>query len=479
MTVVVQTPFNEHVGNGVTTVFGFTFQLLAAVDLVVSVNGVEQPTSAYTISGLGVQAGGDVTFNTAPANGAEILLSREIELSRSTDYQQNGDLRSDTVDEDFDRIWQALQGQQALLGGVLRVQYPTQITALPEPEAATLIGWNSDASALQNYELEDMGVSVSYAQWRTQEFSGDDVETEFVLDHDAGVASNIDLTVGGVSQSSLTDFTYAASTRTITFNAAPETGTNNIVARYGQALPQTVPDIDDNELSLVKLEQIGANTLLGRGSGAGNVEEIVLGTNLSITAGVLNAAGGGSSPDKATSADVIAGVDDDKYLTAAALRGGSIVQATAQATTSGTSKDVTGIPPWAKRITIHLNGVSTNGTSIIMVQIGDGAIVTSGYTGSVIRTTGGGTPAGTAYASGFYVTQATIAATIHAAVMTLTKMEGSNTWFCQSIMGGETGALIDTSAGRKALTNALDRVRLTMLNGTDAFDAGSWSVSWE
>lgn len=145
MTVVVQTPFNEHVGNGVTTVFGFTFQVLAAADLVVSIDGVVQPSSAYTINGLGVLAGGDVTFVAAPANGAEILLSREIELARSTDYQNNGDLRSDTVDEDFNRLWQALQGQGAVLGGALRAPYPEQIGELPEAtsRADRLLGFNS------------------------------------------------------------------------------------------------------------------------------------------------------------------------------------------------------------------------------------------------------------------------------------------------------------------------------------------------
>lgn len=131
MTVVVQTPFNSHVGNGVTTVFGFTFQLLDADDLVVSIDGVVQVSSLYSISGLGIQAGGSITFLSAPANGAEVLLAREIALQRETDYQNNGDLRADTVDLDFNRIWQALQGIFSRLTGTLRAPYPEQLDELP------------------------------------------------------------------------------------------------------------------------------------------------------------------------------------------------------------------------------------------------------------------------------------------------------------------------------------------------------------
>jgi hypothetical protein len=48
--------------------------------------------------------------------------------------------------------------------------------------------------------------------------------------------------------------------------------------------------------------------------------------------------------------------------------GSAVTLGTEQATTSGTSIDFTGIPRWAKKITISLVGVSTNGTSNLQVQ---------------------------------------------------------------------------------------------------------------
>jgi hypothetical protein len=60
---------------------------------------------------------------------------------------------------------------------------------------------------------------------------------------------------------------------------------------------------------------------------------------------------------------------------------GTITSGTA-VSASGTSVDFTGIPSTAKRITVMFSGVSTNGTSIIQVQLGDsGGVETTGYVG--------------------------------------------------------------------------------------------------
>ena len=59
-----------------------------------------------------------------------------------------------------------------------------------------------------------------------------------------------------------------------------------------------------------------------------------------------------------------------------------LVLMTAQSSTSGTSIDFTGIPSWVKRVTVMFNGVSTNGASIVLLQLGAGAVETSGYLGT-------------------------------------------------------------------------------------------------
>jgi hypothetical protein len=110
MTVAVQTPISSYTGNGVTTAFSFGYYVAAAGDLVVMVDGVVKTiTTDYTLTGIGSGSGGTCTFVTAPASGADVVLYRDTDLLRDTDYQDNGDLLAAIVNADFDRLWLALQ----------------------------------------------------------------------------------------------------------------------------------------------------------------------------------------------------------------------------------------------------------------------------------------------------------------------------------------------------------------------------------
>ena len=64
------------------------------------------------------------------------------------------------------------------------------------------------------------------------------------------------------------------------------------------------------------------------------------------------------------------------------LGGSVIVSGTSQASTSGTSIDFTSIPSWVKRVTVMFNGVSSNGASQKLIQIGSGSVTTTGYVAS-------------------------------------------------------------------------------------------------
>jgi hypothetical protein len=152
--------------------------------------------------------------------------------------------------------------------------------------------------------------------------------------------------------------------------------------------------------------------------------------------------------------------------------------ATSQATTSGTSIDFTGIPSWAKRITVLLNGVSTNGTSNPLIQIGAGSVANSGYNGfSAAAVAGSATAAGT-YTSGFGILSGSAG---HALYGTMTLLHvGSNVWLASHVVGiGPSGNVLVGGGGNLTLSGALDRIRLTTVNGTDTFDAGSANIMYE
>lgn len=151
-----------------------------------------------------------------------------------------------------------------------------------------------------------------------------------------------------------------------------------------------------------------------------------------------------------------------------------------QATTSGTTIDFTGIPAGVKRISIMLNAVSLSaGTDRLQIQIGiSTGVETTNYlscaannatfvgstTGFVITTGGGGNVA----SSG---------------TITLTLQKSStNTWCASGVLCVDTlgtPGSVFTSGGRKSLAGVLDRIRLTNLVGTETFDAGSVSISYE
>jgi hypothetical protein len=154
-----------------------------------------------------------------------------------------------------------------------------------------------------------------------------------------------------------------------------------------------------------------------------------------------------------------------------------IKSGTSVASTSGTSIDFTSIPSWVKRVTVMLNGVSTNGAAHYLVQIGTSSgIDSTGYDSCSVGTnnTGGGTISSTA---GF-ILRVGSAATSNSGHVLLTTL-GSNVWVeSQDFYSGASG-VCTFGGGTKTLSGTLDRVRITTVTGTDTFDAGSINILYE
>lgn len=153
-----------------------------------------------------------------------------------------------------------------------------------------------------------------------------------------------------------------------------------------------------------------------------------------------------------------------------------IVSGTAVASTSGTSIDFTGIPSWVKRITVMFSGVSTSGTSPILIQLGGaGGIETTGYLGSSSQLAGATNSAN--YTTGFGVFLGNAANIVHGS-MCATNLSG-NLWAMSGVVGLSNAAITVTVTGSKTLSDTIDRVRITTVNGTDTFDAGTINIMWE
>ena len=155
-----------------------------------------------------------------------------------------------------------------------------------------------------------------------------------------------------------------------------------------------------------------------------------------------------------------------------------IVSGTAVASTSGTSIDFTGIPSWVKRITVMFDGVSTNGTSSPLIQLGDsGGIETTGYNGSSLySSTGVGNASSTA---GFIINTLAQVTTLYGQIIINLLSVSSNTYTQAGNFSSPVGLISFYTSGSKSLSGTLDRVRITTVNGTDTFDAGSINILME
>ena len=158
---------------------------------------------------------------------------------------------------------------------------------------------------------------------------------------------------------------------------------------------------------------------------------------------------------------------------------GVINSGTAQNSTSGTSIDFTSIPSGVRRVTVMLNGTSLSGTSNIRFQLGSsGGVETTGYATANVNLQQAGTVTVQNITAGFDLNIG-VAADAVSGHLVLTNISG-NIWIGSGVFASTSGTTtIFNTAGSKTTAATLDRIRITTVNGTDTFDAGSINILYE
>lgn len=316
------------------------------------------------------------------------------------------------------------------------------------------------------------------------------------------------VSVGGVIQNPNDDYTLSGSN--IVFSTAPTAGLTFFATSLGPAQNIGVPE--DGSVSPIKLSAGGPtwnsagglvvtgistfnNTINAVGATfSGNVSIAGTLTYEDVTnvdsIGIVTARGGlivgtgGTVITTTTSGNVgiNSTVPQVKLDVVGGIKG-TLVSETAQSASGlGTSVDFTGIPSWAKRVTVMLDQISTNGTSALQIQIGSGSIVTVGYLSSAIGGVVTNVVTGNVFGSGFVMFGTNLNdAFVYQGRLVLTQLSGSsNTWTANGSMSSTSGALsayfVD---GRLSLGGALDRVRITTIGGSDTFDDGTINIMYE
>jgi hypothetical protein len=195
----------------------------------------------------------------------------------------------------------------------------------------------------------------------------------------------------------------------------------------------------------------------------------------------LNSTGGGSvtltTPSTAT--DYTATFPAGTGNVVVAGSSSALTQGTVQASTSGTSIDFTGIPSWVKRITVMLSGVSTSGTSSLRFQLGDsGGIENTGYASNALTSSTSAAINTANSTAGFDGGSIASSSNVLNGALVLTNVT-SNTWVCQGSISNTGDSRFMSISGGKSLSDTLTQVRITTVNGTDTFDAGSINIIYE
>jgi hypothetical protein len=153
-----------------------------------------------------------------------------------------------------------------------------------------------------------------------------------------------------------------------------------------------------------------------------------------------------------------------------------LTQGSAVATTSGTAIDFTGIPSWARRITLVLQGVSVSGSTNLLLRLGSGGTFdTTGYASQYNAFNN--TPGGVGVTNGVQITGNNAASYAWNGVVQIVNVSG-NIWVVNGTVMTNIAAATTILSGAKTLSGTLDSIRL-LNTGADAFDAGSVNILYE
>ena len=164
MTVSSTTTKVSYAGNGSTTAFAYTFKIFAAAEITVIIRSstgtetVKTLTTDYTLSNIGVDGGGNVTFGSAPASGETVVLIRNTPNTQTLDLVENDPFLSSSFEDTLDKITHQLIEQQEEIDRSIKVSRTNSITSSEfttnaSDRASKVLGFDSSGELSVTTEL--------------------------------------------------------------------------------------------------------------------------------------------------------------------------------------------------------------------------------------------------------------------------------------------------------------------------------------
>lgn len=190
MTIAIDSNKVNYTGNGVTTIFPFTFRVDSVADLKVYLYDIGGNTYTlltnavdYTVSG--VPGAGSVTYNPLGVpmpSTKKLYLLRTVPILQGLDINNQGGFFPDTLEAALDTI---VMGMQQLEEGLARaVKSALGVVteyALPVAVAGTVLGWNVTGTALENKTLLSLSVASVVDTTSLAPYSHVDVPTQYAV----------------------------------------------------------------------------------------------------------------------------------------------------------------------------------------------------------------------------------------------------------------------------------------------------------
>ena len=244
MTVLDNTPRDQYTATGGQVAFSYTFEIAAEGDIAVLQNGVllSLGTGAgeYAVTGVGSDTGGVVTLVTGATAGDIITLYRDMALERLTSYTNGGDFLAADVNNDYDRLWLALQQNTGTSNRALVAPNtdPTNIN-MTIPDKATRLGkYLKFNDTTGNPEAGSIAGAFTAAGMNHYNFTGDGTTVNFTLGMDPGGENNTQVYIDGVYQQK---DGYNVSGAVVQFSVAP-------------------PNLSTIEVMVIEVLPVGATT---------------------------------------------------------------------------------------------------------------------------------------------------------------------------------------------------------------------------
>jgi hypothetical protein len=151
----------QYTGSG-TGPYDFTFNVLAQTDIAVyQDDDLLTLTTDYSVT-VNPDGTGSVT-TVASMTGSTLTIIGARPYERTTDYAEGGDFPAETINDELDSILILIQQLREEINRSLRLSSTGIFSGdlvLPSPESGKLLGWNLAGDGFQNYTAADVDLAI-------------------------------------------------------------------------------------------------------------------------------------------------------------------------------------------------------------------------------------------------------------------------------------------------------------------------------